>query len=253
MIAIALQSGSLGNSIYVEADGVKLLFDAGISGVRAQGRLAARGRDIRDVTALIVSHDHADHARCAGIYQRKFALPIHITAPTLEATEDRLGPIGDVRRFESGDTLRFDGVTVETFSTAHDAVDGVVFVVSAEGTRLGILTDLGHVFDGLRDVIASLDAVFIESNYDPTMLEEGPYPPFLQARIRGPRGHLSNPESAALLQGAASPRLKWACLAHLSENNNTPAVALRTHRRVSSGGYRLRAARYRDATGALEV
>ena len=85
MIAISLQSGSNGNCIYVEAEGVRLLFDAGISGIQAEQRLAALGRDIRKVDALIISHDHADHLRCAGIYQRKYGIPLHITPRTLAA------------------------------------------------------------------------------------------------------------------------------------------------------------------------
>ena len=85
MITFSLQSGSNGNSIYVEAGDVKLLFDAGISGLQAQTRLAEKGRDIRDCHAVIISHDHADHVRCAGIFQRKFGLPIYLTERTHQA------------------------------------------------------------------------------------------------------------------------------------------------------------------------
>ncbi len=92
MKTCALQSGSNGNCIYVETDGVRLLFDAGISGVQAERRLAALGRDIRDVDALILSHDHIDHVRSAGIFHRKFGLPIHATRPTFERIRANLGP-----------------------------------------------------------------------------------------------------------------------------------------------------------------
>ncbi len=101
------------------------------------------------------------------------------------------------------------------------------------GKRLGILTDLGHVFKDLIHLVASLDAVFLESNYDPDMLAKGPYPAYLKQRIKGPRGHISNDEAAdVLLRASAENRLQWACLAHLSEQNNHPDVALRTHREV---------------------
>ena len=255
MRAIALQSGSSGNCIYVEADGVRLLFDAGISGRQAELRLAALGRDIRAADALLISHDHADHVRCAGIYQRKFHLPIYATAATLAAADAwrPLGPISDVTYFRAGSAVRFGDVTVETIPTPHDAADGVAFVVDDGRRRLGILTDLGHVFDGLAETVRSLDAVLLESNYDAGMLETGPYPAFLKRRIRGRAGHLCNVEAAELLAASAGRRMRWACLAHLSEQNNDPHLALRTHRAVLGDGLDLHlASRYR-ASEVLEV
>ncbi|VAX32734.1 hypothetical protein MNBD_NITROSPIRAE02-1489 [hydrothermal vent metagenome] len=234
MVAISLQSGSKGNCFYVETCGIKLLFDAGISGIQAERRLAAHGRDIRQVDAVIISHDHADHICHAGVYQRKYGLPLYVTPETLKAaTEKRgLGKLKDVRYFQSDGLIQFGGVTVQAISTPHDGVDGAAFVVTSNNKRLGILADLGHLFKGLDRVVASLDAVFIESNYDPDMLASGPYPAFLKTRIKGPGGHLSNIEAAELLCNSDAERLKWACLVHLSENNNVPDVALRTHRRI---------------------
>jgi phosphoribosyl 1,2-cyclic phosphodiesterase len=234
MIAISLQSGSNGNCIYVETGGVKLLFDAGISGAAAEERLARHGRDIRQVDAVIISHDHGDHIRCAGVFQRKYGLPVHVTARTLAAARSRcdLGKLHDIRNFKAGGTLRFKDVSVHTVPTPHDSDDGAAFVIEANGKRLGILTDLGHVFSELGRLVSSLDAVFLESNYDPEMLKNGPYPRYLKQRIKGPGGHISNAEAAELLRSAAGPRLRWACLAHLSEQNNSPDLALRTHREV---------------------
>ena len=205
MKVISLQSGSNGNCIYVEAGKVRLLIDAGISGKRAAQRLGRFDRDIRDVDAILISHDHGDHIACAGIYQRKFKLPIYITQPTLEATQIHrpIGRLDDVRHFSAGETIKFNGVRVETIKTPHDGTDGVAFVIDDGRHRLGILTDLGPVFDGLAALIATLDAVIIESNYDPEMLADGPYPYFLKQRISGPGGHLSNAESTELLSGPA--------------------------------------------------
>ena len=230
MIAIPLQSGSSGNSIYVEQEGVKLLIDAGISGKQAEKRLAEHGRDIRDVDALLITHDHADHAKCAGIYSRKFGLPVYMSKPTWQTSSrsHSLGDIGNLMHFTPGDTLDFGALKVESLPTPHDGVDGSAFVLCSERHRLGILTDLGHVFDGLAGVIESLDAVFLESNYDPHMLKVGPYPPFVKERIKGQGGHISNQESAELIK-TYGKGLKWACLSHLSENNNDPARAMRCH------------------------
>ena len=254
MRIISLQSGSNGNCVYVEAGGVKLLFDAGISGAQVQQRLALHGRDVAAVDAVLISHDHVDHSRSMGILHRKFGLPIYATAETYQAASRyRLGKIADLRHFRSGETLRFGKVLVETIATPHDAQDGVVFVVDDGQRRLGILTDLGHVFTGLDAVIASLDAVLLESNYDPEMLAHGSYPAWLKARIAGPAGHISNFEAAELLRTAASSRLKWACLGHLSQDNNTPQLALATHRKILGQRLPLGVATRYEASDVMEV
>lgn len=253
MFVLSLQSGSNGNCIYVETPRTRLLFDAGISGVQAQRRLAAFGRDIRRVDALIISHDHSDHIRSAGIFHRKFGLPVYVSEPTLRLAQ-RFRPLGPMKAmtFVSGETLQFGDLGIETVRTPHDAADGVAFVVTSPGARLGILTDLGHPFEALSALLSGLDAVLMESNFDPEMLANGPYPAFLQTRIRGPRGHLSNPESARLLRETGT-RLKWACLGHLSEQNNRPELALDTHQALARGDYALHvASRYRP-TGPFEI
>jgi phosphoribosyl 1,2-cyclic phosphodiesterase len=244
MQIISLQSGSNGNCIYVESGGTRLLFDAGISGAAAAERLAERGRDIRQVNALIISHDHSDHIRSAGILQRKFGIPVFATARTLSAAQTRcsLGKLQDVHHFRSGSAIRINGITIHTIPTPHDGEDGAVFVVDDGARRLGIMTDLGHVFGGLGRLISSLDAVLLESNYDPAMLANGPYPRYLKQRIKGPGGHLSNREAAELIAGSCGSRLRWAFLGHLSEQNNSPEVALRTHREVLGDAIPLRVA-----------
>ena len=255
MKLISLQSGSNGNCVYVEAGGKRLLFDAGISGKQAQLRLAAHGRDIRAVDALIISHDHSDHVRCAGIFQRKFGLPIYATAETLRAAESwrSLGRLTDVRHFTAGSVLRFGDVRIETIPTPHDASDGCAFVLDDGRRRLGILTDLGHVFDGLRETLGTLDAVLLESNYDRDMLDNGPYPAFLKRRIRGPEGHISNVEAAELLRDAADGRMKWACLGHLSGENNTPELAYEAHQTILGGKVPLRIAGRHGATAVIDI
>ncbi len=232
MEVITLQSGSNGNCIYVETSGVRLLFDAGISGVQAEKRLAAHGRDIRNVDALIISHDHSDHTSGMGVFQRKFGIPIHVSKKTLQTTmqKSRIGLIENVEHFRSGSTLHFGQVQVETICTPHDASDSVAFIVDDGVSRLGILTDIGHLYQELEFVMSTLDAVILESNYDPRMLHDGPYPEQLKKRISGSRGHLSNEESAELLASHATPKLKWACLGHLSEHNNHTELVLQSHK-----------------------
>jgi phosphoribosyl 1,2-cyclic phosphodiesterase len=233
VICFSVNSGSNGNCIYVEADGVRLLFDAGISGRRTAERLALRGRSVRDVDAVIISHDHRDHVACAGVLGRKFRLPVYLSAATAAAAEWFIGRVPDQRLLRPGEALHFGGVTVQSHRTPHDGAEPVAFVVSDGRRRLGILTDLGCVFDGLAGILRGLDAVFLESNYDPELLAYGPYPPALKRRIAGDGGHLSNVEAAELVAGLKTDRLQWVALAHLSEVNNTPELALRTHRRIA--------------------
>ena len=254
MRVISLQSGSNGNCIYVEAGGVRLFFDAGISASQVQERMASHGRDANAVDAVLISHDHTDHCRSMAILNYTFGLPIYTTPKTYEAAKRfELGEIGDLRHFVAGEIVQFGKVTVETISTPHDAEDGVVFVVDDGKHRLGIMTDLGHVFSGLGDVIASLDAVLLESNYDPEMLANCSRPKWLKERITGPEGHISNFEAAELLLGAASKRMKWACLGHLSEDSNTLKLALATHHKILGDRLPLFVATRYEVGGVMEI
>ena len=113
-----------------------------------------------------------------------------------------------------------------THPTAHDAVDGVCFIVEGGQRRLGIFSDLGHRFQELLPLVESVDAAYIECNYDPDLLASGSYPPYLKARIQGPRGHLSNHDTAELLGACGHSRPNWVAVAHLSQENNTPELAI---------------------------
>ena len=146
----------------------------------------------------------------------------------------------ETQKYELGRTAAHLGLAVE----------------ASQGERL---EKLGQRYvEHLRDVVKesvcleTLDAVYLESNYDPHMLETGPYPYYLQQRIRGPHGHLSNPESAELIKGVAK-RLKWAALAHLSEQNNHPDVALDTHRRHVGKQFPFRLASRYEVSEVMEV
>ncbi len=255
MRMVVLQSGSNGNCVYVEAGRVRLLVDAGISGLQAKLRLAFHGVDVCQIDALLISHDHRDHIRSLGVFQRKFGIPAYVTESTLAVAQKfyPLGPLGKIYLFQPGQVLHLGDLKVHTIPTPHDAVEGVAFVLDDGQKRLGILTDLGHPFPELRRLIHTLDAVLLESNYDPQMLQQGSYPDWLKRRIRGPRGHLSNPEAAHLLRSALGDRLRWACLGHLSENNNSPEIALQTHQQVLEGRLPLAVASRYGVSDLFEV
>jgi phosphoribosyl 1,2-cyclic phosphodiesterase len=250
----SLQSGSNGNCLFVETDGVRLLFDAGLTGLQTKRRLESLGVGIETVQAVVVSHAHSDHIYYAGVLQRQYDLPIWMTSGTFQKmlTTKSLGRVREPHLFNSGDTLQFGSVKVETISTTHDAPEGVCFVVDSGTIRLGIMTDLGSQFLGLTEIITTLDAVYLESNYDPEMLENSEYPEDLKQRIQSDQGHLSNAEAAELLWQSRN-RLRWACLGHLSAKNNCPTVALATHRKILGATLPLHIAPRYEVSEMLEL
>jgi phosphoribosyl 1,2-cyclic phosphodiesterase len=232
----------------------KLLIDCGLTGKKAFERMAVHDRDARELTAVLVSHDHRDHVRGVGVLARRCRIPIFATGGTWEVLPRKgVGLIPDRRSFVAGDTLLFGETRVETIPTPHDGEDGVAFVVEAEGRRLGVFTDLGHPFPGLAEALASTDLSYVESNYDPAMLESGPYPIHLQERIRGDAGHISNEEAARLGREAASGRLTRVVLCHLSQENNTPERALRTAHAEDGAGLRFEIAGRYGTSDLFEV
>lgn len=252
MAVIPLQSGSNGNCIYVESAGTRLLIDAGISGIRAESRLAEFGREIRSVDAVLLTHDHADHSKNIGVFHRKYGLRIWATENTFREAEyfHNIGIVQDPHFFRANTRFAVRNLTIEAIRTPHDAAEGVVFVIDNGVHRLGVLTDLGHVFSQLPELIESLDAVVVESNHDIEMLRNCvEYPEYLKQRIRGRGGHLSNCEAAGLLRHSGG-RLRWACLAHLSEKANRPEVALEEHRRMLRSDFNLFVAR-RDGCSSM--
>jgi phosphoribosyl 1,2-cyclic phosphodiesterase len=252
MRIISLQSGSNGNCVYIETQSTRLLIDAGISGSRAKDRLAAHGIDICSVNALLITHDHWDHAGNMGIFNRKFGLPVWVTETTHKVALQKkaIGHIAQLNYFASGETFRLGDVTIETIRTPHDASDGVAFIIDDGRVRFGVMTDLGHVFPDLREAVRSLDAVLLESNYDPEELRQCNYPDETKARIRGKGGHISNLEAARLIESAKS-RLQWACLGHISQESNNHELVLATHERVLNGSLPLHIASRFEASEAM--
>lgn len=253
MQTFSCQSGSNGNCIFIQAGRTRLLIDAGISGRAAQQRLAQHGQDIRQVDALLISHDHIDHVRSAGAFCRRYGIPIYATEKTFAACRRYLGPVAEPHVFRAGASFDIGEARIHTFPTPHDGVDGACFVIEHAGRRLGVLTDLGFVFPELEELMGGLDGVYLESNYDPDMLRNGPYPIFLQRRIRGDGGHLANAEAATLLRDFSNGRLQWAALAHLSEHNNTPELALQTARGILGRPLPLHVASRYEASALLEL
>lgn len=242
-----LFSGSSGNCIYAESADGALLIDAGGSGKKIADAALRIGGHLDRVDGLLLSHDHSDHIKGAGILARRYGMPMFMTPGTFEASRRTLDGAPPPRLFRPGSVLALGGFHVHTLPTPHDGVEPVAFVLERHGLRCGILTDLGTTYPALREMMGTLDAVILESNYDPHMLENGMYPPWLKARIASEKGHLSNEQAACLIRDHATERLQLVMLAHLSDKNNTPTLAAtcaegHLHDRVQGGSVSLHVA-----------
>lgn len=207
-----------------------VLIDAGLPARELQSRLRHAGAE--ELGAIIISHEHVDHLRGAGPLARRLGVPLYINGPTHLAAWPILGRLPEVRRFEAGEPFEACGLSFLPFPTPHDAAFPVGFVV--EGV-LGIATDLGSLTPEVTERLFGLKGIIIEFNHDLEMLVKGPYPWPVKERIRGALGHLSNEAAGRLLREVASAELELVVLAHLSQTNNQPPLALDTARRALGG------------------
>lgn len=220
-----LASGSRGNAVWVEDHDSAVLIDAGLSGRELERRMAAVSLSRRKLKAILVSHEHRDHISGVGILARRFNLPVFINEPTLSACEKSLGRIKPAF-FTTGQDFELGPFQIHPFSVSHDAADPVGFTFGTNQSKLGLATDLGIATTLVRTHLSGCHAVILESNHDPEMLMNGPYPHELKRRVSSRHGHLSNVDAAALLDLLIHDGLARIVLAHLSETNNRPDLAL---------------------------
>jgi phosphoribosyl 1,2-cyclic phosphodiesterase len=228
---VVLGSGSAGNATCIEGDGVRILLDAGFSCRELAARL--RGADVEPerLDALVITHEHADHARGAALFSRKYRVPVYCTSETFRAAHfDRQG-VHIHHHVEPGRPFAVGGLTLAPFRVPHDAVDTVGYAVECDGRRIGYATDLGHPPETVRRGLSDCDLLVLESNHDVEMLRTGPYPETVKERVLGRHGHLDNETAAALACEVASQRTRRIVLAHLSRTNNRPHLAVEATRR----------------------
>lgn len=227
----ALGTSSAGNAFLLESGNARVLVDAGFSPRTLAARLAAVGAAPESVEAVVVTHEHADHARGAALGAARWGWTILASAGTV-AAHPELAAAG-AHRFRAGDELVLSTMTIATVPVPHDATEPVALVATARrsGARIGIAYDVGHVTQPLACALARLDVLVLEANHDEGMLRDGPYPPMVRARIAGPQGHLSNDAAAGLAASCVHAHLAAVVLAHLSARCNTPALAVETVRR----------------------
>lgn len=227
---ISLYSGSSGNCSVVRSGGSYLLIDMG-KGVRVTtGALRELGLEAADCGGILVTHEHSDHVKGLATFLKRHKLPVYGAAATLEALEPIL-PEGCpvcVLDPKDGAAAEIAGFEVRAFPTSHDVPCVGYRIATPDGKTMSIATDLGVLTPAVHQALAGCDLVALESNYDPYMLRNGPYPYYLRARIESPRGHLSNDECSEKLLELVQQGCEKFALCHLSQENNTPSLALQT-------------------------
>ena len=225
-----LASGSKGNSSVVEnvLTGGCIVIDCGISKKAFLERLALCGVDPASIEAILLTHEHSDHTKGLGVLTRGLSRlgihpalyvseAVHAASTDVRAVQD----VVDIVHFKAEDDFALAGISVHAFPTSHDAVESFGFRFDAEGDSIGFMTDTGIPTGPALEALRSCRILALESNHDIGMLEHGPYPAYLKARIASDRGHLSNIQSASLVQTLLDDKVQCLVGMHVSQNNNT--------------------------------
>ena len=228
-----LGSGSRGNATVIESGDTRVLIDAGFPRRVLARRLEAAGIEPESISALILTHEHIDHARGAAASARRWDWPVYATSGTFAQCPE----FSRTQEIRSTDVVSFGALDLMAFPVPHDALAPIALVATerSTGARIGLAYDFGHVTDGVRAALERVDVLIVESNHDEMMLRACPYPPGVRWRIAGPRGHLSNRAAAELVRSVSWRGLRQVVLAHLSETCNEPEFAVAAMRRAWRG------------------
>jgi len=222
-----LGSGSGGNSAVVRSGRTRVLVDAGLSARQLEQRLNLAGIDPDMLDAVLLTHEHGDHTRGIEVFCKKRSLPVYCNIRTREVLRGGIQSKVAWKLFESGDALTIGDLRIQTFEVPHDAVEPTGFVIRNGHGSLGLLSDLGKVTHPIRDRLRGVDSLFVEANYDLTMLQNDTKRPWsTKQRICSPHGHLSNDQAAELVAEIAHENFRHVVLGHLSRDCNSPDAAI---------------------------
>ncbi len=237
MEILTLASSSSGNSALISHRGTHVLIDAGISCRRINLALRERGLELRDISAVLITHSHSDHINGLQTLSKHSSARIFATEQTFGKLSNCIAAGTQLETVSPGGDFTSGSLSFRVFATSHDAPGSVGFIVEAGGRRLIFATDLGIVTQEVEDIAQKTDLALIESNHDLQMLKCGFYPSFLKRRIMSDVGHLSNLAGAAFALKLAKSGTRKIILAHLSHENNTPELAFRcTGERLERAG-----------------
>ena len=221
----SLGSGSEGNALVVEVGSTRVMIDCGFGVRDTAARLARLGLAPSDLAAILVTHEHSDHVGGVAAFAARYEIPVWLTFGTMDVVGERMNDVPRVYGFDSHDVFSIGAIEIRPFPVPHDAREPVQFVVTDGTRRLGVLTDIGMTTRYVESRLSGCDALVLECNHDESMLANGAYPYPLKQRIAGRYGHLCNDAAGALLRAIDCSRLKHVIAAHLSQQNNTPAIA----------------------------
>ncbi|MBN1825601.1 MAG: MBL fold metallo-hydrolase [Candidatus Eisenbacteria bacterium] len=221
----AIGSGSRGNAYWIRAEGSAVLVDCGIPATRLLRALDRIGASPGELEGIVVTHEHTDHTAGLAVLRKRHDLPVWATPGTWEGIR-RPGP-GPFRPLDPGRPFAIGPFRILPFPTPHDAAEPIGVVLESDAGSVAVATDLGRVDDAVLERIGGARVLILESNHDEDLLRDGSYPWFLKERIRGDFGHLSNRASGNALVAAAHDGLEAVILAHLSKENNRPALAMK--------------------------
>ena len=235
MKVAVLGSGSGGNSAVVKAGDTTILVDAGLSARQLSRRLGKVGVDPDSLDGILLTHEHRDHTCGLEVFLRNRSIPVYTTALTRESLGDRLEGEVDWHIFQQGQVFKVGEVAVEAFSLPHDAVDPVGFVCRTDDAGIGVATDFGFVTNLVRNRLQGVQALFVEANYDEKLLDADTKRPWsIKQRISSRHGHLSNGQTAELVDDLLDHGLRTVILGHLSGDCNCPDLAMSTIRETGS-------------------
>lgn len=227
-----LASGSKGNSIYLGTENTKILIDAGLSGKQTKEKLSEIGVDLKDIEAILITHEHTDHIQGLRVLAYKLGIPVFANHETAKAICDTFHDCPKFKIFSTGETFQFKDLEIHPFTVQHDTMDPVAFTIKTRDLKLGFCTDLGFVTSLVRNQLKNCDYLYLEANHEPDMVHASARPMVYKQRVLGRSGHLSNEECGNLLAHIAHPGLKHVHLAHLSEECNSPDKAISTIKEI---------------------
>ncbi len=229
MLRIAtLASGSSGNCTVVSDGRWNILIDAGISCKRILDGLTDLDLDPLSLSGILITHEHTDHVNGLTNLLKKIRVPIYAPMATIDAMASRVQNLipDQCWTFEPGQCFGIGDLVVESFPNSHDAACPVGYTITSGDCKMALCTDTGVITREAWEAVRGCGVLVGEMNHDIPMLRNGPYPAMLKARILGEKGHLSNEVGAQLAIHAAETGCQHFVMAHLSEENNTPELAM---------------------------
>ncbi len=229
---IPLASSSKGNATFIGTENTKILIDAGVTCKKLEVLLKSIDEELQNIDAIFITHEHSDHIAGCGVASRKYDIPLYATRETWEFILGR-NKLGDIKRHNinvvcANEEIFINEIKIKPFNICHDAVEPVGYQVTMGDKKVAVATDLGCVTEDVLENLKGCSEILLESNHDVRMLKEGRYPYNLKKRVLSDYGHLSNENCGKFLVLLKNEALEKVYLGHLSDENNTETIALRT-------------------------